>query len=197
MNMKRGILVFCLVIGFIMPGANSLKVVYNTTNPLQFLGNDSFENQDDVRVIYRPDPLNILPGEKTVLSYTVENPTELEQRFSIKLIDVPKGFKSSDESLDIILGPLDSSKIDFILDSEEDIAPRSYWYGFDVVVEGLKDGEILSVQKRLGTYNGLNIVEESPEKGDERVTGVFSMRVLLLIIGLIMILLFIYMKTRK
>jgi hypothetical protein len=148
-----------------------LQISYNTTHPLQFLGVESFENLDDVRVIFRAEPISIRAGETAKLNFLVENPTNNLHRVSVSLIDVPFGFSVAGEGLNLqqIVGKNSSEKITFKLTSSESIGPRTYYYAFDVTDETLGQDQktVVNTSKLLGTYSGINIVEEEVLKSPE------------------------------
>lgn len=186
-----------------MAGSNAFEVVYNSTHPFQFQDNYSFENQNDVRIIYRAEPISILAGEATTLSFTFENPTEIMQHFKFELIDVPKGFTTEENIIEALIDPGTYDTVTVKLQSSEDIKPRSYWYAFDLVVEELGGDGTVSTQKRLGNYNGINILSTPEDKSsveepeEEMVSKGFPFDILLFLIGVLIVIYLIYIRTRK
>jgi len=181
-----------------------LKINYNTTHPLQFMGLDSFENLGEVRVIYRAEPIDILPGESANLNFHVENPTVDAHRVTVTLIDVPPGFSVVGSGLSILkeLSANSSSQIVFTLKASDDIAPRSYFYGFDVIDETLtSDGKgVVNTSKRLGIYNGLNIIDAEEldvEKIEPGVSEPSYLLVTVLLIIAVLLVLALRMKAKK
>ncbi len=158
---KRLFIVAIILLSF--ANVSGLKINYNTTHPLQFKGVESFENLEEVRVIFRVEPISIRAGESANLSFRVENPTVDVHRVRITLIDVPPGFSVGKSGLKIErdVGGNSSEQIVFILTASADIAPRSYFYAFDVVDETLaSDGAgVVNTTKLLGTYHGLNVID--------------------------------------
>ncbi len=153
---------------------SSLKISFNTTHPLQFKGVESFENLDDVRVIFRVEPISIRAGESANLTFRVENPTVDVHRVRVSLIDVPPGFSvvSGGHMIEKDVSGNSSEPIVFTLKASADIASRSYFYAFDIFDETLaSDGEsALNLSKLLGTYHGINIVDsEEPGKEGEMI----------------------------
>jgi hypothetical protein len=161
MDALRSFLIFTLILASI-GSAWGLKITYNTTVPIQFVGEDSFENLNEVRVVFRADPISIQPGESTNLSFVAENPTDTEHLISITLIEIPSEFKVIGAEMEIEKRVQNKSreKLIFTLKAPEGIKPRTYYYGFDVVdITFDDDQKVAKTSKRLGTYNGLNVVE--------------------------------------
>ncbi|GBE19086.1 hypothetical protein BMS3Abin16_01700 [archaeon BMS3Abin16] len=209
-----GVIKTLLVVAIVLisiASVSALKINYNTTHPLQFMGLDSFENQGEVRVIFRAEPISIRAGEVVNLNFRVENPTVDVHRVMVSLIDVPPGFSVVDSGSSIRkeVSENSSEQIVFTLMASEDIAPRSYFYGFDVVDEALgSDGKTVeSTLKQLGTYSAINIlgtgktvetpvVEEETEvvknSGKTRYTGFLA-----LVIIISLLLLFLQRRAKK
>lgn len=183
-----------------------LKINYNTTHPLQFMGLDSFENLGEVRVIYRAEPIDILPGQSANLNFHVENPTVDVHRVTVTLIDVPPGFSVAGSGLSIQkeLSANSSEQIVFTLKTSDNIAPRSYFYGFDVIDETLaSDGKgVVNTSKRLGIYNGLNVIDSEEqgldvEKTEPGVSEPSYLPVTALLIIAVLLVLALRMKAKK
>ncbi|HDH28652.1 MAG TPA: hypothetical protein ENH13_05925 [Euryarchaeota archaeon] len=203
-----GVIKTLLVVAIVLisiASVSALKINYNTTHPLQFMGLDSFENLDETRVIFRAVPIGISPGETVNLNFHVENPSSSVHRVTVSLIDVPPGFSvvDSGSSIQKELSGNSSEQIVFTLIASADIASRSYFYGFDVVDEALgSDGKTVeSTLKQLGTYNGVNIIDtgETPEtlvvegetevvksNGKTRYTGFLALVIILSLLLLIL-----------
>ncbi len=159
-----------------------LGITYNTTSPLQFKGVESFENLDDVRVIFRAEPIGVRAGETVNLNFLVENPTDDIHRVSVTLFDVASGFSVAGGNLKLerAVGRNSSEKITFKLIASGSLEPRTYYYAFDVTDEtlGQDSHTVVNTSKRLGTYSGINIIEEevskspeSEEKSDVEIEG--------------------------
>lgn len=144
-----------------------LEISYNTTHPIQFLGFESFENLDDVRVIFRAEPISIHAGGTSNLNFLVENPTNDLHRVTVSLFDLSSGFSVSDgkPTQQQLLKRNISEKITFALITSENLEPRTYYYAFDVLDETLGPDQktVVNTSKLLGTYSGINIVEEEEE----------------------------------
>jgi hypothetical protein len=181
-----------------------LQITYNTTHPTQFKGFESFENLDDVRVIFRAEPIDIRAGGTTNLNFLIENPTDDLHRVSISLFDVPAGFSVANEAhtLQQVLEKNSSEKITFDLTASENIRPRTYYYAFDVTDETLGQDQktVVNTSKILGTYSGINIIENevptSPEdealgdvEKDNALGGFFLLIVVLIVITVLVVIL--------
>jgi hypothetical protein len=181
-----------------------LELSYNTTDPLQFKGFESFETLDDVRVIFRAEPIGIQAGETLNLNFLVENPTDDIHRVSVSLFDVASGFSVVDGDLKLVraVGKNSSQKITFELIASESLEPRTYYYAFDVTDETLGQDQktVVNTSNLLGTYSGINIIEEevpkspeSEETGDVVIEGAaegyFPLIAVLLVLAIIALIL--------
>jgi uncharacterized membrane protein len=180
---KRSLIVAIILLSF--ANVSGLKISYNTTHPLQFKGVESFENLEEVRVIFRALPISIRAGESANLSFRVENPTVDLHRVRITLIDVPPGFSVGKSGLEIErdVGGNSSEQIVFTLTASADIASRSYFYAFDVVDETLASdgGGVVNTTKLLGTYHGLNVIDTKKIELEESEQSVLPVIALLII----------------
>ncbi len=195
--LKNFIIVFILF--YSVNSVQGLEVVYNTTFPLQFAGDNAFENITDVRVIFRAEPIDIKPGGNTSLTFLIENPTPLTHRITIDLIEVPGGFRviPSDKVVkaDVLINSV--SRIGFLIEAPLNASSRTYWYGFDVIDNTLSDtGEVIETSRLLGNYHGLNVVLE--EKSPIRIGIAFPGVLIWAFIVLILIVLVLKLsKTKK
>ncbi len=164
--MKTSLIFIMLMLSFGL--AQSLKVTYNTTLVDQFRGEYAFERLDQVRVIFRAEPVTVVPGQSTSLNFAIENPMSEPHRVGIKLIEVPLVFEATgpEEVVKTVEGK-SIENASFELRSKVGAAPRSYWYAFDVVDETIgPDKGVVNTSKMLGTFGGLNIVESVPPESE-------------------------------